>query len=320
MGTHYQGMLYAAGAPVLPGGLVTPGDIYFLDPTNGSDGNSGKAIDDAFASLTVAYAALTAGQHDVLFYVPGSSSISLSAEFEWAKDYTHFIGLAAPTRVGQRARIFQTADETDLSPLITISGDGCRWENLYIFQGVDDNGSLINVSVTGGRNFFRSVHFAGGGHATMAIDGGASLLLNGAEECTFVDCTIGVDTIAAATGMAGMRVDGDAKRCIFENCLFTLYAGHAGAKFVEIVDNAGFDRYLVFKNCAFVNDCVTYTLTEAFTVPSGMGSVTHRIILLDSFFLGVGDIEDSDRGIVFANMGTYTAGGNSGIMETVAAT
>ena len=291
------------------------GSKYFLDPTNGNDSNSGTESDKAFKSWTVAYAALTADQHDVLFYISGTSSLTLSAAATWAKSYTHFVGLCAPTRVAQRSRIFQLSTLTAASPLLNITGSGCIFKDFYIFQGVADNTSLINVQVTGDRNYFGNVHFAGGGHATQAIDGGASLKLDAGYENCFVGCTIGIDTIAAATGMAGVLFDSASGRNEFYDCTFLLYAGHIGAKFVEVVDNAGFDRYILFDNCRFINDATDYTLTEAITVPSGMGSDTHRIICKDCVFLGVTDIEGSNRGIVYANMGAITAGGNSGLMQ-----
>lgn len=294
-------------------------NVYLVDPANGDDTALGDRWTKPLASLTAAYAKCVANQNDVVLYLAGSSGLTLSAALTWAKNYTHLIGLCAPTRVAQRARIFQLSTLTGASPLVNITASGCVFKDWYAFQGVDDATSLINVQVTGGRNYFDNVHFAGGGHATQAIDGGASLKLNGAEECLFRNCTVGVDTIAAATGMAGLLVDGAAPRNIFEHCNFTMYAGHAGAKFVEIVDNAGFDRYLLFRDCLFINDATAHTMTEAFTVPAGMGSATHRIILQNCAALGVGDWEDNDRGIVYAAMGTYTAGGNAGLAEAVAA-
>lgn len=317
-GTHFSGLVYQLGGmPVLPYGLPIPpgGTWYFVDPANGNNGNDGKTPETAVADLATAYGKCTDGQNDVVAYMAGATSLTLTAALTWSKSYTHLVGLCAPTAVGKRARIFQLSTLTGASPLLTISGSGCVFANFYIFQGVDDATSLVNVSVTGGRNYFWNVHFAGGGHATQAIDGGASLKLDGAEECTFDQCVIGVDTIAAGNGLAGVVVDSDAKRCVFRNCLFTLYAGHAGAKFVEIADNAGFDRYLLFENCLFINDATGYTLTEAFTVPDGMGSATHRIVLKDCSILGAGEVESNDRGIVYMNMGAITAGGNAGLMQ-----
>ena len=160
-----------------------------------------------------------------------------------------------------------------------------------------------------------SGHMGGhmGGHATQAVNGGASLKVNGGNENTFVNCTIGVDTIAAATGMMGVRVDTAARRIIFKNCHFTMYAGHAGCGFVEVVDSAGFDRYLIFDNCLFINDAVGFTMASAFVIPGGMGSATHRIILKDCMGIGITDWDASNRGLMYLGNGTITGGGNSGL-------
>jgi hypothetical protein len=271
-------------------------------------------------SITAAYAACTSGQNDVVALIGDASSITLSAALTWAKDYTHLVGMCAPTNVGQRSRIFQLSTLTGASPLLNITANGCIFRDLYIFQGVDDATSLINVQVTGGRNYFENVHFAGGGHASQAVDGGASLKLAGAEECLFRGCTIGVDTIAAATGMVGLLIDSDAKRCTFDSCNFTMYAGSTGARFVEIADSAGFDRYLIFRDCLFINDSATVTLTSAFTIPSGMGSATHRILMKGCGAVGAADWDSGDRGIMYLDSGTITAGGNAGLLQASAKT
>lgn len=302
----------------VPRGLYS--NIYVVDPANGSDSNPGDRWTKPLASLEAAEDLCVANQHDVVLYVAGSSPNNLSAALTWDKSYTHLIGLCAPTNVAQRARIMFETGTTAASPLINITATGCIFKNVYVFHGINSATNLLNVQVTGGRNYFENVHFAGGGHAAQAIDGGASLALYGAEECTFVNCTIGVDTIAAATGMMAVRVDSDAKRCIFKGCRFTMYAGNAGAGFVEVVDSAGFDRYLLFDDCLFINDAVAYSMNTVFVIPSGMGSATHRIILKDCAAIGVDDWDDADRGIVFQNNGTITVGGNAGLMLTTVAT
>lgn len=316
--TNFPNGVTSFGVPVIPANIPVGGNVYFLDPTNGNDGFDGKSPDHAFKTLAVAEDALTANQNDVLFYIAGSSSITLSAALTWDKSYTHFIGLCAPTQAGQRARIFQLSTLTGASPLITVSASGCIFANLYIFQGVADATSLINVSVTGGRNYFHNVHFAGGGHATQAVDGGASLKLDGAEENTFDRCTIGVDTIAAGNGMTGLLFDGEAHRNIFRDCHFTMWAGHAGASFIEVADATGIDRYNIFKSCLFSNTSAT-AMTTGVVAPAGMGA-PRRLYFMDSFFDGAGDIDANDRGICYQNTGTITLGGNAGLFgATVAA-
>jgi hypothetical protein len=288
-------------------------NVYFVDPANGSDSNTGTSFLAPLASLETAYGYCTANQHDVVLYLAGSSGFNITAAWTWSKSYTHLIGWCAPTRVGQRARIFQTSTLTGASPLITVSGSGCIFKDLYIFQGVDDNTSLINVSVSGSRNYFENVHFAGGGHATQAIDGGASLQINGGAENTFVNCTIGVDTVAAATGMVNLLFDAEAKRNVFEKCRFLLYAGNAGAAFVEITDASGIDRWNEFVDCSFINSCRTYSLTSGFVIPASMTSVTNFLLLKDCMILGTAKLDANDRGVLYGNMNDVTGADTSGV-------
>ena len=288
--------------------------IFVVDSTNGSDSNSGLSFAQPLATIAAAYAKCTTNQHDVVLVVAGAAGNTLSAALTWSKSYTHLIGMCAPTRVGQRARIFQLSTLVGASPLITVSGSGCIFKDLYIFQGVNDATSLINVSVTGGRNYFENVHFAGGGHATQAINGGASLQLNGGSENTFVNCTIGVDTIAAATGMVGILFDGEASRNIFEDCIVTMYAGHTGAAFVEVTDGTGIDRYTLFKDCNFINsNSDNFLMASGFVIPAFADNNSSRILLKDCMIHGTTKLDASDRGVLFGNMNDVTGADTSGL-------
>lgn len=317
--TRVSDMLYhLGGLPVMTGvPFGINAKYYFVDPANGSDGNGGLTPDKALASIEAAYAKTVANQNDTVFYIGGSSGNNLAAAVTWSKNYTHLIGICAPTMIAQRARIFQTSDLTAASPLWTVSATGCIFKNVYCFQGVADATSLINWSVTGGRNYFENVHFAGGGHATQAVDGGTSLLLNGAEENTFVNCTLGVDTISAATGVSALQLDAEAHRNVFRGCHFTLYAGNAGVMFVEVMDNTGFDRYTIFKDCLFTNTSST-AMDTCFEIPAGVGA-PRTIYVVDSYLHGADDWDDNDRGVVFASHGTKTGGTNANILLVSAA-
>ncbi len=312
MTTYGDQLFHLGGVPV---GLNIPfgkdSKAFFVDPANGNSGNTGLSINDAMATVGQAFAKCTANRHDVVIYMAGSSGNTESAAVTWNKNFTHLIGIAAPTQIAQRARIFSNA-LTD-SPFWTISATGCIFQNIYIFQGTDDSSALINVSVTGGRNYFGNVHFAGGGHVNAAIDGGASLLLDGAEECTFEHCTFGVDTITAATGMMAVRMDAETKRNVFRRCNFTMRASNGGAGFVEVVDNSGIDRYQIFDECLFLNMSAT-AMNSAFVIPAGMAVPRGPIVLKDCYTYGADDWDDQDRGIIKHSMGTRTTGGNAGIL------
>lgn len=287
------------------------GNQYYLDPENGSDANDGKRPDSAFKTFAVAYAALTANQNDTLYYIAGTSGVTLAAAVNWAKDYTHFIGLCAPVPVAQRARIFQLGTLTGASPLVTVSADGCIFKNLYIFQGVDDATSLINVSVTGERNYFENVHFAGGGHATHAINNGASLKIDGGAENAFVGCTIGVDTIGAATGYTALLFDGGARRNTFIDCLVSIEAANAGATFGEVFDATAIDHWNLFKDCIFTNSSSTITLTQSFLIAAV--TTGGRLLFKDCMFNRTTKLDDGDRGVAYGNMNAYVAADLGGV-------
>jgi microcompartment protein CcmK/EutM len=289
-------------------------NVFIVDAANGDDDATGKDFKHPMATIAAAFAKCTANQHDVVLVLSGSSSNTLSAKLDWSKNYTHLIGMCAPTMAAQRARIMQLSTLTGASPLITVSASGCIFKDLYIFQGVDDATSLINVSVTGGRNYFENVHFAGGGHATMAINGGASLKLDGAEENLFRHCTIGVDTIASGTGHVGILFDGAALRNVFEDCHISMYAGHTGAAFVEVADDTGIDRYTIFKDCLFTNtNKANYEMASGFVIPAIAANRPARIFLKDCLSYGQAKWDASDRGVLMGNMDAVTGADASGL-------
>lgn len=298
---------------------IPSGLSYWVDPTNGNDNNDGS-IEAPFLTLAVGYAALRTGYGDTLYYVASSTSagsagkLELSEGFTWAKNNTNFIGVTAPTPVSPRARITQLSTATAVSPLFNVTGFGNRFQNLQWFQGVADATSLINVQVTGARNAFINCHFAGGGNATQAVDGGASLKLNAAEECIFDNCTIGLDTIAAATGMTALTFDGSASRNIFNDCRLTLLIGNAGAVLVELVDTSSVDRWNEFNRCSFFSNSVNKatTMTTAFVIPAGHTTTATIFINNPKSSVGFTDWDANNRGILYLNVGTITGGGNSG--------
>lgn len=313
-----NGVLGVAGTAI-PGAVKNaPGTAFYLNPShaNALDTNPGTDPNYPFVTLAAAYAACTDGKNDVIYYVAGATSVTLSAALVWAKSYTHLIGVCAPSPVAQRARIFQISTLTGASPLITFSGSGCIFKDVYIFQGVADATSLVNGQVSGSRNAFLNVHFAGGGHATQAIDGGASLRISGGSENLFENCTVGVDTIAAATGMAALlfAATGGAARNTFRNCHFNLLAGNAGARFVETMGNAGIDRFTVFDQCVFSNLAST-AMTQAFVFSADSDPANKRFLLKgDNPLIGATDWDADNRGMLYLTAGTSTGGGNAGVM------
>jgi len=84
--------------------ISTPGNIYYADALNGDDSLNGLDPTKAVKTIAIGEGLLTAGQHDVLVLISGTSGFSITDILTWDKAYTHLIGMAAPTP-NSRARI-----------------------------------------------------------------------------------------------------------------------------------------------------------------------------------------------------------------------
>ena len=281
------------------------GDIYYVDPTNGSDtANSGTSWDDAFASVGTAYTNCTDNNYDVIILAPGTHSSSAEASaITWSKDHITLIGNVAPVGMSQRARMLASAS---VSPMITVSGYGNVFKNVQLASWNDNN---ILVTVSGSRNYFENVHFAGIGNATAGDDTAARCLyLNGGQENRFVDCTFGVDTVARSTTNATVEFASAASRNVFENCRFLMYADNVGPNHVLFTGTSAIDRWVEFKNCVWyafwVNDAdkVTHVIDMSAQTTTGDCLMTGSQVMV-----GFDDWEAADSSNLWFEPASATA-------------
>lgn len=248
--------------------------VFLVDPDNGSDNNNGKDIDHPMATVAAAYALTVTDQHDVVMVISNDSADTLGAAITWSKDFTHLVGLSSNLfGVGQRSRVIGGAT-TDLTVLITFSGKGCIVRNINFSNETDANVDSGAIIVSGDRNEFTNVFFAGMVHATPAARAGSYSLRVSGEENLFHRCAIGLDTIIRAAANAELHITTGAARNTFLDCHLSSYSETAG-KFLVLVD--GGDRWTIFENSIFQNFSVNHvnTLTNAFS--DTLGS-THDII------------------------------------------
>jgi hypothetical protein len=294
------------------------GTEYFLDPADGDDGNSGLSPEEAVKTFPVAYNLLADGENDVLYYIAGATSLTLTAQIAWAKSYTHFIGVCAPTQTGQRARIFSPTTGT-ISPVMNVTGSGCVFSNFYIVQQSVNASALIGISVAGSRNYFENVHSTGPNNSTNAVDGGCALnMASGASENTFRNCTIGCDTVDAATGVVCVMwpSTGGIARNRFIECDFVLQAGSASAAFMEFPAAVGVDRYQIFRDCLFINNAITQ-LTSAFVINADFGTTTtgnKKLILKDSWGVGFPIWDSGKTHYTITTSGAVTSADLGGVL------
>ena len=150
--THFPYGVSSWGAPQLPS-IVVPsvlnqqgknGGVYFVDGTNGSDANGGGSPQAAYKTLDFAFSQCFGGKNEIIFVLGGASSVNFSTGNSWSpgaggllwnKNQTHLIGLAAPGSSGSRAHISNGASTNLFTPLITVSGNGCYFSNVELFNG-----------------------------------------------------------------------------------------------------------------------------------------------------------------------------------------
>lgn len=332
MTTFADGLYQYGGVPVGPGSILSlfTGNWYFVDPVNGSDGNSGQSPARAMATLYAAHAAMTAGQNDVCVLIgnggtTGTARLSTAlaqtinpaataGTLNWTKNACHLVGVTAPTMWAARARIAPpsgtyTQATFGSGNFVTVSATGCYFANFSLFNGFSTGGTnQICWTDSSGRNVYDNIHFGGMGDAASAADTGShSLVLSGSTgENTFRNCVIGLDTVARSAGVSEFSVSGGSPRNVFERCIFTTNAGAAGC-FWGAVGASGIDRYLTFKECAFLNPIGSgaTTMTIGFSVNASPGG-----ILVFDRCLSVGATKlNTTANTSYTNMPASNAGG-----------
>lgn len=294
-------------------GLPYVGNIFYVDPNSGSDANnSGQSFDDALATVGKAEDLTVAGQNDVVLVAPTATTgrTTESAVITWDKDYTHLIGVAAPSVLNIRAGMNAPALAAGTS-FLDISADGCIFSNLTI-AAFNDTDELVEV--TGSRNTFHNVHFAGLGNATAAdTAAGSSLHLTGGQENRFVSCTFGLDTVTRGAANFNIEFESAASRNVFEDCRSIMHADADTPFHVKLEGTNAIDRWVEFKNCSFYTFWTNNAddITAAFET-SEQTATAHILLTGNTFLEGATDWEASASGILRFN--NYDATGATATM------
>ncbi len=252
----------------------TAGNVYYVDPTNGSSGNDGLTPGNAKASLLAAYNLTTADQNDVVVFLGGATADNPSAALTWSKSYTHLIGVSSPLPgLGQRCRVVALA-ATAVSPVITFSANGCIVKNIQFYNEKAAGAAAGVAIVTGSRNYFENVFFM----SPVATDAASYSLKMSGSENVFVRCTIGQLTNPRAAASYGLWLHGATavSRNKFIGCEFLSWGYNADHVHVLVdVDIVTVPWVTWFEDCLFQH--VGTSLTEA--INDNSTSAGHQIVL-----------------------------------------
>lgn len=229
----------------------------------------GYTADTPLKSITTADDLIRTGYGDALILQQSTSSISLAAAYTWSKNMCAIIGNSAGL-MNHRSRIGMS---TTFTPMITVSGYGNLFANLYTMHGTAV-GDLVGWLVSGDRNAFHGVHFGG---PMNAAQGGATgyigVNVTGTENY-FKDCVLGTSTIGRDEATPNVKL-GPGTRTVFENCIFQCYLTDGDPVFIT-ADNSSGTTEAWFKNCQFIalnaNWATAMTVALTATAPGSGGA------------------------------------------------
>lgn len=303
--------------------IITGNKIY-LDPANtfggSSDLNNGLSPQTAVLTLAGAYALLRSGYNDGIVLLSNGTTAAtarLSASFTWAKNAAHLIGSCAPSIFGQRSRIAPVTTATAFANFFTVSGSGCLFANVEIYQGFGTGTTAeIGLTVSGTRNVFWNCQIVGMSDAAGAGDAGSRHLKITGGENRFVSCVIGDDTVTRTTANGSVEFSGGTARNRFEDCIFPAYVGAGGAPvFILTAAASAMDRWQYFTRCEFSNASLSgaTAMTAAITLHASSGG---GISMVQPTFLGITAIADAgSKASVLLN--GFAPNGGAGISVVV---
>ncbi len=343
MTTFADGVFQFGGMP--SAASLYNGKWFFVDPANGSDGNSGSSPKQALATLYRAHVLMTAGKNDVCVLIgdggttatarlslanavaadPTAAVTPTAGTLVWSKNACHLIGVTAPTMNFQRARIAPptgtyTAATFGSPTFISITASGCHFENFSIFSGFSTGSTTaICCSITGSRNYFRNINFGGLADAASAGAAGARNLFIGAAgggENTFEGCVIGLDTVTRTAANATIEFAGATVRNIFKDCVFPFMTSAATPLGILGTGAECMDRYQLFDNCTFIN-----AIKSTSTVMTVLASMTDAspggmLAFKDCTLIGITDYGDTNAQTINQVMGASGIATTTGIAVT----
>lgn len=268
-----------------------PGDKIFNNPSSG-----------AGTAITAALAAATSGRNDVIHLSPDSHSIG--AALTWNKNMTHLVGMYPESRMNQRSRIGQSAA---LANMMTVSGYGNLFANLYFMYGTSSATNLNLLSVTGDRNSFHNCHFGGPMHVTPADQATFNLINLACGEVFFKNCVFGIETVLWTNGdmMRYYGASDRSLRAIFENCIFLMRADNNQVNFITTVAGMG-NGFAIYKNCQFINWGTGLTLAID---GAGVGTAFKQFFDINCSIVGATDvIAAANEATVYAGHGNFLSG------------
>lgn len=298
-------------------GVLPPftGNSFWVDATNGSDGNTGGP-QDPFATITQALTVAVSGNNDVIYL---NGTYTPTASIAWNLNNTHMVGLGQGNYPAATISCASTATAGAFSPLVNVTGTGCIFQNISAISGIAQAATQVCWAEAGGQNTYVNCNFSQVGNATAAAQAGCRALTLASTHNTFLNCTIGGDAIIRGTGTNfSVELLAGAGSSIFRGCVFPAYTSVAASTFVTTTATT-LSGYFIFDACQFIND-VNNTSGVTMTVAMTAATASKATLLLTptTTVVGVTNVVAAGGAVWFsgAPTGTQAATGNQAVIGT----
>lgn len=256
--TNFPNGISSNGVPLLGGGFpATSGKYFFVDATNGDDGDDGQSWDSAVKTIAQAYSLVTTNKDDVII-LSTNASHELTTMLNISKNRVHFVGDVHGRLYGQRAKI-NYADGIATAEAFAVSntGIGNTFTGIKFLNNNTDAQVVATVGEGGEYAVYRNCEFY---NSTNLTSNTVSELVCNGDSAQFFNCTFGslADAVSGdkvrpavlltkATVAAG-KVSRDV---LFDGCRFWK---QAGGTTTAMVKGAATDveRIMEFHDCQFI--------------------------------------------------------------------
>lgn len=256
--TNYPNGLTSFGVPLtgsIPNvlGASGAGTIYFVDATNGVDGNDGLSPDTALQTVAAAYALASSGDTIAL---STSATHSLTAGLAVTKSRINFIGLDFPGRQVQQGAKIQVGGAIDTAYVLKNTGVRNSFVNIKFIMA-STHANALTVIQEGGEGALWANCSAVFGVVDNLDQTTAHEVLAGSDSATYINCTFGADTLLTSAARSVFHIDQvtsgqEFKSNILQNCNFIISSSSSTATFVRL-DAVGDILFTnVFKDCTFL--------------------------------------------------------------------
>lgn len=228
------------------------GTIYFVDATNGVDGNSGTDPSEALKTIEAAYALAVSGDTIAL---STNATHNLTTGLDVTKSRINFIGCDFFGREVQQGAKVQLTGAIASAYVMKNTGVRNSFVNIKFIQG-STHATALTVFQDGGEGaLFQNSSFVFG-VVNNLDETTAHEFLAGSDSATFINCTFGSDTLLTSAARSVFHIDQvtsgqEFKSNILENCNFLISSSSSTATFVRL-DAVGDILFTnIFKNCTF---------------------------------------------------------------------